>query len=89
MTSLTIHAGPSEPRDGFLVMDDIEGARHPIDDYPLIQGDLLVKQEDGTYFKVCPGISLGGFRISEYALRYGLVKPVKYRQRHLEYQIIE
>lgn len=32
---------------------------HP--DYPLLPGDVLVREDDGTYMKVAPGLGIGGF----------------------------
>lgn len=44
-----------------LVQETIEGA-HPLHvDYPLLEGDLLVKDDDGTYYKHGPGLGISGF----------------------------
>jgi len=49
----------------FMVTVDLEGAhpRHP--DYPLIAEDVLIRQPDGTFTKVAPGLGVMGFRLSE------------------------
>jgi hypothetical protein len=47
--------------NGFVVTTEIQGAHRRMDDYPLLPGDLLVREEDGSYWKECPGMSVGGF----------------------------
>lgn len=36
---------------------------HPT--YPLLPGDILVEQEDGTFTKTAPGLGLGGFVLTD------------------------
>jgi hypothetical protein len=50
---------------GFRVTEVLYGTndRHP--DYPLLPGDLLSKSEDGSLFKVAPGLGIGGFRLDD------------------------
>lgn len=59
--------GPSyvQKMSGFKVTEEIKGA-HPINtSYPLLPGDFLVEQEDGTFYKVAPGIGMVGFVLTE------------------------
>jgi hypothetical protein len=46
---------------GLKVTETIHHASEKNPDYPLLEGDILIKQEDGTYFKFGPGLGIGGF----------------------------
>lgn len=49
----------------YEVVRMIVGA-HPIHKtYPLLKGDLLHKNEDGTWTKEAPGLTIGGFVLTE------------------------
>lgn len=57
---------------GWTVTEKIEGARSQYDDYPLLPGDFIVEEdgtdpdaEAGTFFKVGPGLGVGGFRLTD------------------------
>lgn len=71
---------------GFVVTQEIENARLH-DDYVLLEGDLLTLQPDGSFWKVCPGISLGGFFLTDD--QTDTLKGVRYIQRHLKFAILE
>lgn len=68
--------------EGFLVVDRIDGAR-TIDDYPLLDGDLLTKELDGTWLKESPGLAVGGFRLTP--LQERSLKPVEFTRHGLTY----
>jgi hypothetical protein len=71
---------------GFLVQREIEGANRRLPAYPLLRGDLLEKQNDGTYLKACPGIMVGGFVLTEEQVAE--LVPVQFRMHGLEYEIL-
>lgn len=68
---------------GFVVTETIENARPDGMDYPLLNGDLILKQDDGTWFKVCPGTAIGKFVLTEQQVTR--LKQVEYTQRGLDY----
>jgi hypothetical protein len=47
--------------EGFRVTSTIEGAHPQHEAYPLLPGDLLVRELDGTWMKEAPGLAVGGF----------------------------
>jgi hypothetical protein len=54
------------PRDSDLTVKRVlrgVNERHP--NYPLIPGDIIHKDGDGTYWKSSPGLMVGGFTIEE------------------------
>lgn len=69
---------------GYLVTEEIQNA-HFILDYPLYEEDLLVEQEDGTFFKEGPGMGIGGFTLSE--AQKTTLKPVNFRFVGIDYVI--
>lgn len=71
---------------GYLVTTDIAGA-HPKLDYPLFEGDLLVPEESDTWFKECPGLAVGGFKLSEEQTQ--TLKPVEFQRQGLNYIIAD
>lgn len=73
--------------DGFLVTETIRGAHFSIQDYPLLEGDLLMLTEDGTYFKEGPGLGIGGFTLTEEQI--ATLKPVTFTARGLNYHVHE
>lgn len=75
-----------ETAQGFVVTERIENARRH-DDYPLMEGDLLTLQPDGSFWKVCPGLSVGGFNLTDD--QTDTLKAVRYVQNHLNYTIVE
>lgn len=34
-------------------------------DYPLLPGDWLVEQGDGTFYKIAPGLGVFGFQLTD------------------------
>lgn len=76
----------SETSDGYVVTQTIEEA-HPLHPtYPLLQGDLLVRDSDGTFAKVCPGLHVSGFVLKQLDLFN--IHPVKFISRGLDYEIL-
>lgn len=54
--------GGVAPAGSMLVVQEQIDSAHPLHtDYPLLPGDWLVKQEDGTFYKFAPGIGIIGF----------------------------
>jgi hypothetical protein len=47
------------------VLVAMEGRRPDFPDYPLLPGDMIRGDEDGTWWKVAPGLAIGGFVLSE------------------------
>lgn len=50
---------------GFKVTETIEGAHPRHTKYPLLPGDLLIEQRDGTFVKWAPGLAVGGFTLTD------------------------
>jgi hypothetical protein len=48
-----------------VVLMRMDGRRPDMLDYPLLPGDVLRKDEDGTWWKVAPGLAIGGFVLSD------------------------
>lgn len=71
---------------GFLVVADIRGAHPKQTEYPLLEEDLLLKYEDGTFSKVCPGLGIHGFVLTPE--QEATLKPVEYKQHGLNYKIL-
>ena len=46
------------------VTERIDGAHRLHTDYPLLPGDLLAKQDDGTFYKHSPGLGIFGFALT-------------------------
>jgi hypothetical protein len=70
---------------GFLVAVPIRNAHRKHSAYPLLEDDLIVKDEDGTYSKLCPGLAVGGFELTE-AQELELT-PVDFKQHGLDFKI--
>jgi hypothetical protein len=49
----------------YRVTATIEGAnaKHPT--YPLLEGDMLIEQPDGSFYKTAPGLGIYGFVLTE------------------------
>lgn len=73
--------------DGYRVTEEIAGAKPSVPRYPLLPGDLLVKEPDGSYFKECPGVAVGGFLLTPE--QEATLEPVKFLRQGLNYQIVE
>jgi hypothetical protein len=50
---------------GYVVTETIDRAHRRMDDYQLMPGDLLVREKDGSFWKECPGMSIGGFHLTD------------------------
>lgn len=50
-----------EPAECFEVMRRIDHAHPKNTNYPLLHEDILVRQEDGTFYKIGPGLGMTGF----------------------------
>lgn len=48
----------------FEVTQRIDGANDTHPEYPLLPNDLLAREDDGTWTKVCPGLCIMGFVLS-------------------------
>lgn len=73
--------------NGFLVTQDIVGAHRTMQDYPLHVDDLLVKSEDGSWFKEGPGLGIGGFELTDEQV--ATLKPVSFQRYGLNYRIMD
>lgn len=49
---------------GWLVTEMIEGASAMLPKYPLLPGDPITEEDDGTFTKHAPGLGVGGFRLT-------------------------
>jgi len=75
-------------REGYMVtvrMDDV----HPKlgEKYPLLPDDLIIREDEGTWFKECPGLAIGGFVLTEE--QEATLKPVKFRNVGLDYKVVD
>lgn len=52
-------------REMYLVQEEIKGAHPMHTTYPLLNGDLLSRDEEGTFTKECPGITVMGFVLTD------------------------
>lgn len=73
--------------NGYIVEETIEGAHFSIKNYPLIRGDLIMEEPDGTYFKEFPGIGIGGFTLTEE--QKSRLRPVVFEGYGLNYHFPE
>lgn len=71
---------------GFEVTKRIAGANPLHPDYPLLPGDLLSPNGDGTFFKEAPGLGVDGFVLSD--LDRASLAPVMFSRRGLEYEVV-
>lgn len=72
--------------DGLRVTKRIDGA-HPLHaDYPLLPGDLLVRDADGTFTKEAPGLAVIGFMLREEDVV--ALEPVRFRCAGLSYYVL-
>jgi hypothetical protein len=47
-----------------VVLVTMEGRRPDMPEYPLLPGDIL-RYEEGSWWKVAPGLAIGGFILSD------------------------
>lgn len=71
--------------DGFEVIERIEGAAKSHPDYPLLPGDLLVKELGNTFMKEAPGLALSGLVLTE--AQQANLRPVRFARHGLSYAI--
>lgn len=50
---------------GLRVTERIDGAHPKQPQYPLLPGDLLIEQEDRTFYKFGPGLGIVGFVLTD------------------------
>lgn len=71
---------------GFRVTSTIEVA-HPLHPhYPLLPGDLLVRDFDGTWAKEAPGLAVVGFVLSDEQV--ATLEHVQFEWHGLSYRVI-
>lgn len=70
---------------GYLLTTDIEGAHPRHVDYPLFEGDLICRDEDGTFTKECPGLAMSGFVLTDDQI--AAMTPVEFSSFGLNYRI--
>lgn len=68
---------------GFVVTERIEGAHPKHTSYPLLPGDLLVASLDGSWWKECPGIAVGGFVLTDEQV--ATLREVEFHRNGLQY----
>lgn len=71
--------------EGYQVTERIEDA-HPKFDYPLLPGDLLVPEPDGTYMKEAPGLAVGGFVLTH--AQIATLRKVQFHRLGLNYEVL-
>jgi hypothetical protein len=71
---------------GFQVTTTIEHAHPKLDAYPLLPGDLIVREPDGTWMKEAPGLAVGGFVLSE--AQEAALEPVEFVCAGLNYAVV-
>lgn len=77
----------SEIFAGYLVTKD-DDIVHPKNGYTLHAGDLILKDEDGTWSKHAPGIGVFGFELTE--KQEAALKPVNFVwDGHLGFKILK
>ena len=76
----------TRPR-GFLLKSRIDGAHPKLKDYYLLPEDLLVKEADGTFSKVGPGMAVGGFELT--AEQEAELVEVEYAFYGLDFEVFE
>lgn len=73
--------------DGRRVTVEIVGASAALPTYPLLPGDLLVPDGTGGYTKECPGVVVGGFRLTPD--QEATLEPVRFARLGLSYRVEE
>lgn len=69
--------------DGYEVVETIDNAHPRHVDYPLLPGDLITRDDDGTFGKEAPGMCVLGFRLTDEQI--ARLKPVTYKAHGLDY----
>lgn len=70
---------------GFLVTTQIDNATK-IADYPLLNGDLLIESDNGTFTKVCPGLAVCNITLT--AEQQATLREVEFESRGLDYRVL-
>lgn len=72
---------------GFRVVEAIENA-HPLhgEAYPLLPGDLLVREPSGTWAKEAPGLGVCGFVLT--VEQEASLEPVGFTRSGLNYHVV-
>lgn len=73
--------------DGFLVPDGIDVTHPTIPGYDLLENDLIVKDDNGTWYKIAPGLAVSGFVLTQ--VQEALLAPVKYRADGLTFELMK
>lgn len=68
---------------GYIATVDIQNAHPKIPNYPILEGDLLIPEEDGTWTKECPGLTVGLFVFTPEQV--ATFKEVEYEHEGLVY----
>jgi len=71
---------------GFLVTARIDNVTK-IPNYPLLEGDLLTLDPEGTFTKECPGTAICNIKLTEEQI--ASLKPVAFERNHLDYRIVD
>lgn len=51
-------------RPRFRVLSTLDGRKANMPTYPLLPGDIVIQDEDGTWTKHAPGLAIGGFELT-------------------------
>lgn len=70
---------------GYLVTEQINGAHLRMPEYSLCEGDLIVQTNDGTWYKMAPGLAVMGFALTEAQVMS--LKPVLYSSDGLSFTV--
>jgi len=73
--------------DGFRVTETLEHTHPTHKKYPLLSGDLLVRELNGAYTKEAPGVCVMGFILT--TEQEATLEPVQFNRNGLSYQILE
>jgi len=68
---------------GYVVIETIKGAHPKHPNYPLLPGDLLVREKGRVFAKEAPGICVLGFRLT--SEQVASLRPVEFAQCGLTY----
>lgn len=69
-----------------VVTKTIEGAHPQHPNYPLLEGDFVRRAGDGTWLKFFPGLSVGGFVLSDEDVQS--LQPVWMTEERVLYEVI-
>ena len=73
--------------EGCRVVREIAGANRTHPTYPLLPGDLLVQQADGSWMKEAPGLAVGGFVLTPEEVAD--LQPVGFLRAGLAYTVLK